>query len=108
MEKTILIGRLVTVEDFANYLVEKEVSTVCPSCGHDDAFVSAESNGICAAQTRSDSVIFNMSTMGILPSVGETIIELSVVCDHCGYIRSFAAQNIYKWLDEKQSAKSST
>lgn len=107
METKILSGRFVTVEEFVEYLIDKNVSTVCPSCGQDNAFISSETDGENAVQTRADAVVFNTQTMsmGILPSVGETIISLSVVCDSCGYIRSFSAQNVYKWLDEKQKTE---
>lgn len=105
IESSILAGRLVTVEEFIQYLVTKNVSSKCPSCEHEGAFVSADTGGNNAVQTRSDAVKFNMSTMGILPSAGETVLSLSTVCDNCGYIRSYAAQSVYEWLDKKRAEK---
>jgi hypothetical protein len=94
--------RLVKVQEFIDFLLEKKVSAVCISCGGDTSFVSSDSDPSYAAQTIMEIAEFSPGKLDIKAGSGSVILALSAICGNCGYIRSYATHNVYEWLDRRQ------
>lgn len=103
MNEPVLPPQAITTEKFIDYLIEKNVSSQCLCCGKSGAYVSTEDDEIHAVQSKADSLdIKNKDSGGDKVSKGY-VLSLMTICLHCGFIRQFASQSVYRWLATKQN-----
>lgn len=85
----------ITADQIADFFADKSIPAECPSCG--------DNNWNTCAQIEDDvPVLIALSdTLGL--RFGPRAIPLfALICNNCGFVRTYARQVIYSWLKAKE------
>ncbi|MDA5487891.1 hypothetical protein [Yersinia kristensenii] len=101
----------ITAIDFINYLNEKNVTQICPMCGHDGEQIIAETSKRTLADLlhpegdNKHSFVTYFRHDPAHPGDSPSNYYYKLTCDHCGFITTHAADWVLHWSETTKKNK---